>query len=88
MLAACSQKAKITSSWVDPSLEEYGADNILLMGVSRDETRLKLFENIVVDQLSKTDIQAMASYKVIGQTDFERIVELLIADMKKKGVVN
>lgn len=66
MFAACSPKAKITSSWIDPSLNGYGANNILVIGVSRNENHLKLFENVFVDQLTKTNIQAMASYKVIG----------------------
>ncbi len=64
--AACSPKAKLTSSWVDPSFKGYSANNVLIMGVSKDETRLKLYENVFVDQFAKNNVQAMASYKVIG----------------------
>jgi hypothetical protein len=65
-LSACGPKAKITSSWADPSFAGYGADNVLVMGVSRNETHIKLFENVFVDELQKSAIEAMASYKVIG----------------------
>ena len=65
-LSACSPKARITSSWVDPSGAGYSADNILIMGVSRNETHMKLFENVFVAELKKANIEAMASYKVIG----------------------
>lgn len=64
--AACSSKAKITSSWIDPSLKGYSANNVLVMGVSKDETRLKLYENVFVDLFARNNVRAMASYKVIG----------------------
>ncbi len=64
--AACGPKAKITSSWVDPAFPGYGANNILVIGVSRNETHVKLFENVFIDQLTMTNNQAMASYMAIG----------------------
>lgn len=84
-LAACIPKgSKITSSWVDPAQNGYGADNILVMGVSRSETRLKLFENVFVDEFKKIDVQAMASYKVIGNVpDPDR--KIIEAAVKKTG---
>jgi hypothetical protein len=84
-LAACIPKgSKITSSWVDPAQNGYGADNILVMGVSRSETRLKLFENVFVDEFKKVDVQAMASYKVIGNVpDPDR--KIIEAAVKKTG---
>lgn len=81
---ACSRKARITSSWVDPSQGRYGADNVLVMGVSRSETRLKLYENVFVDRLSKSNVQAMASYKVIGNV-LEPDREIVEAAIKKTG---
>lgn len=84
LLAACSPKAKITSSWVDPAQKGYGANNILVMGVSRSETRLKLFENVFVDEFQKINVQAMASYKVIGNVlDPDR--KIVEAAVKKTG---
>jgi hypothetical protein len=83
-LTACSRKAKITSSWVDPSLGGYGANNMLVMGVSRNETRLKLYENVFVDLLSKDNVQAMASYKVIGNV-LEPDEKIVKAAIKKTG---
>ena len=84
-LAACIPKgSKITSSWVDPAQNGYGADNILVMGVTRSETRLKLFENVFVDEFQKIDVRAMASYKVIGNVpDPDR--KIVEAAVKKTG---
>jgi hypothetical protein len=84
MFTACAQKNKVTTSWVDPSFKEYGANNILVMGVSKDETHLKLYENVFVDQFSKTDVQAMASHKVIGHV-LEPDRDIVEAAVKKSG---
>ncbi len=82
--AACSPKAKITSSWVDPSLNGYSANNVLVMGVSKDETRLKLYENVFVDLFAANNLHAIASYKVIG-TVSEPNREIVEATIKKTG---
>lgn len=82
--AACSPKSRVTSSWVDPAQKGYGANNILVMGVTRSDTRLKLFENVFVDEFQKANIEAMASYKVIGNVlDPDR--EIVEAAVKKTG---
>ncbi len=83
-LAACGPKAKITSSWVDPSQKSYAANDILVLGVSRSEPVLKLWENVFVDLFTKADIRTMASYKVIGNVpDPDR--EIIEAAIKKTG---
>ena len=84
LLAACGPKSKITSSWVDPAQKGYGADNILVMGVVRSDVKLKLFENVFVDELQKVNTQAMASYKVIG-TVLEPDKKIVEAAVKKTG---
>ena len=66
-LAGCGQKAKITYSWVDPSQKGYAAKDILVIGVSRSEASLKLWENVFVDDFAKVGVQAMASHKIVGQ---------------------
>ncbi len=84
MLAGCGPKAKITSSWVDPSQKSYAANDILVLGMSRSEPVLKLWENVFVDLFTKTDIRTMASYKVIGNVpDPDR--EIIEAAIKKTG---
>lgn len=83
-LVACSQKAKVTSSWADPSLKSYGANNILVFGISKSDTNQKLYENVFVEKLGKTDIQAMASYNAIGATP-EPDRKIIEAAIKRTG---
>ncbi|MFT5698722.1 MAG: hypothetical protein ACI8ZB_001577 [Desulforhopalus sp.] len=87
--AACSPKAKIVSSWVDSSLQGYGANNILVIGVSRDEVHVKLFENVFVDQFDISNIQSIASYKVIGHVlkPDRKIVEAAILETGASSVL-
>ncbi len=82
--AACSQKARVTSSWVDPALNGYTANDVLVIGVSKDETRLKLYENVFVDEFAKNNIRAQASHKVSG-TILEPDRESVEAVVKESG---
>ena len=66
LVAACGPKAKVTRSWADPSLKGYSADNILVLGMGRDEVSLNLWENVFVDLFAADNVRAMASHKVIG----------------------
>ncbi len=84
LFAACSPKARLTSSWVDPALNGYSANDVLVIGVSKDETRLKLYENVFVDEFAKHNVRAMASYKV-SSTVLEPDRESVEAAVKKSG---
>ncbi len=64
--SACARKAKVIQSWVDPTRTEYAANDILVLGVSRSEVSLKLWENVFVDQFINMGVRAKASHKVIG----------------------
>ncbi|HEB69038.1 MAG TPA: hypothetical protein ENI88_05390 [Desulfobulbus sp.] len=66
-LSSCSPKAKIISSWVDPSQKEYSAGDILVIGLSRSEASSKLWENVFVDHFSRIGVHAMANHKVMGR---------------------
>ncbi len=65
-LSACGPKAKVTYSWVDPELKQYQAKDILVIGVSRKEASLKLWENVFVDRFTNGGVHAMANHKVVG----------------------
>jgi hypothetical protein len=81
---ACTRKAKVTQSWVDPTRPEYTANDILVLGISRNETGLKLWENVFVDQFIKMGIRAKASHKVIGNVP-EPDRKFIEAAIKKAG---
>lgn len=66
LLSGCGRKVKVVSSWVDPSLHQYVAKDVLVIGLSRSEASLKLWENVFVDNLSGIGVHAMAGHKVIG----------------------
>jgi len=66
VLFACGPKAKLMSSWVDPTLKEYVIEDILILGVSRSEVSLKLWEVVFADHFTQAGVHAMESHKVIG----------------------
>ncbi len=89
LFSACTPNNRVTSSWIDPSFSGYGADNILVLGVSRNEIHIKLFENVFVDELRKNNIHAVASYKAIGQVPEpnRQIVEAAVAKTGTSSVL-
>jgi hypothetical protein len=66
VLFSCGPKAKLTSSWVDPTLKEYVVKDILILGVSRSEVSLKLWEVVFADHFTQAGVHAMESHQVIG----------------------
>jgi len=81
---ACARKAKVTQSWVDPTRAEYAADDILVLGMSRSEVGLRLWENVFVDQFIRMGVRAKASHKVIGIVP-EPDRKIIEAAIKKAG---
>jgi hypothetical protein len=65
-LSSCSPKAKLASSWIEPTMQGYKAQNVLVLAVSRNEPRLKLWEVVFVDQLADHGVDAMAGSRVVG----------------------
>ncbi len=88
-LPACGPKAKVVSSWVDPALKGYTAKDVLVIGLSRSEVSLNLWENVFVDNFTGIGIHAVANHKVMGKVpDPDRkAVEAAIYKAKASSVL-
>ena len=62
----CGPKAKLTSSWVEPTLKGYVVEDVLVLGVSKSEASIKLWEFVFADHFTQAGVHAMESNKVIG----------------------
>ena len=53
LLSACGASIKMIDSWKDDSIAGYKIDNILVIGISRNDITRNLWENTFVELLGK-----------------------------------
>jgi hypothetical protein len=66
-LSSCSAN-KLTSSWKNESLGQYQTDTVLVVGLSKDETKRRIYEDTFVTSLTAAGVKAVPSYTVSKQS--------------------
>jgi len=66
MLTGCAS-VKVVETWHKPAAQAH--KKIMILGIGGDETKRKLFENIVVDELRQQMITAVASHTILPDLD-------------------
>ena len=87
-LTACTT-AKPTMEWRDQSYTGGPFDNILIVGVSNQETVRRTFENTFVDRLQEDKIKATASFALMPAETrpSEDSIKAVISDIKFDSVL-
>jgi hypothetical protein len=64
--SGCATTTQLNANWVNP---EAGArlpvKNVVVMGISRDTTARRIYEDAMVTELAARGVKALASYKVL-----------------------
>ncbi len=84
MLSSCASN-KLLSSWDDKSFEQSSLGKVLVIGVARNETKRRIYEDTFVSSLTHAGTDAVASYTVTKQS-IEPSEESLREVVKKTGV--
>ena len=66
LLTGCAS-VKVVETWHKPATQTH--QKIMILGIGNDETKRKLFENIVVDELRQRMISAVASHTILPDLD-------------------
>lgn len=66
LLSGCSS-LKVVETWHKPAARPH--TKIMILGIGADETKRKLFENIIVDELRHRMINAVASHTILPDLD-------------------
>lgn len=85
LLCACGTSVKMIGSWADDSMAGYTVDNVLVIGIAREDISRNLWENTFVELLGKKNIKAQASNIVTGGQVIEPSREAIMAAVKKAG---
>jgi hypothetical protein len=75
-LNACGASTKIVNQWVNPDLVSPGFRKIMVIGVSKQPSIRRTFEDEFVNQLKAAGVEAVPSYNYIpedGQVDEGRL---------------
>lgn len=82
LIAACSSTT-MSGSWSDPAFK-HEVKNVYIIGIAKNETTRRIFEDAFNGQLGKNGVKAVASYKDLPNSE-EATREDIIKGMKKEG---
>ena len=82
LVAACSSTT-MSGSWSDPAFTKK-AKNVYIIGISKDETRRRIFEDTFGRQLSSQGIKTFSSYRDLPSNQ-ENDREAIIQRMTEEG---
>ena len=60
---------KLTGSWVDQDFEDGPITSVMVIGVSRNETTRRLYEDTFVRKLAEKNVKAVASYSRLDSSE-------------------
>lgn len=64
VLAACAASTQFNAQWVNPEAgKRLPVKNVLVMGISRDTTARRIYEDAMVAQLTARGVKAQSSYR-------------------------
>lgn len=84
LISSCSAN-RLLSSWNDPTFQNPSPGKILIIAISRDETKRRIFEDTFTDSLTHTNMKGIPSYTVSKPSTKPNLKELR-ATVKKTGV--
>jgi hypothetical protein len=87
ILSACAPSVEVITSWKDDSMSSRTYEDVLVVGVTRDMTTQRIFEDYFVKELEAANVSAMPSYKYMTG-DMKGDQEQLKKVVKKSGAKN
>ena len=66
VLAGCASTTEINGAWINPEAGKRSpVNNVLVIGINRDDTARRIYEDAIVAQLAARGIKAQPSYKLL-----------------------
>ena len=68
VLAGCASSTQMNGTWVNPEAGKRApANNVLVIGINRDSTARRIYEDAIVAQFAARGIKAQPSYKLLPE---------------------
>jgi len=78
MLSGCSS-IKVVETWKNPSSSGHRYQKLMIVGIAHDENLRSMAENILVDELRRNGVTAIASHKIVKDIDNAKREDILAA---------
>ena len=66
VLSSCSA-SRLLSTWQSKNIEQFTTESILIIGIAKDETKRRIYEDTFSDSFQATGVKAVPSYTVSKQ---------------------
>lgn len=88
LLSACAT-TEVLNVWQEKDTQDIKFSNVLVIGVIKEPSYRRLFEDSMVDELNKLGVKASASYKLFPNVDFldKSLIVMKIDQLKMDGVI-
>jgi len=88
VLASCAANTELTSSWSDPALHGKTYTNIVVVGLSKQSTIRRMYEDDFVAELQRRGVKGTASYNVAGEGQIDKdAFEAKLKELGADGVI-
>jgi len=87
LLSACTSSIKTLETWKDDSYTG-SLETVLVIAAARDDFIRKQIENVLVNQLAKQGVEAVAGHKVFADPEKSLERETVLKKVKELGVAN
>jgi len=79
MLAGCASRSQLYDMWVDPAAQAAPLENLLVIAMTNEEPRRRLWEDEFVARLGEYDTRATPSYRLFtsGVPDTSQITDAI-----------
>ena len=65
LVAGCGSSIKVTDSWTDPNREGQRVQSIMVLGIAKEATARRMFEDNFVEELQARGVNAIVSYRLL-----------------------
>lgn len=65
LISGCGSSIKVTDSWIDPDRKGQKVPSIMVLGVAKEETVRRLFEDEFASELKARGVNAVVSYHML-----------------------
>lgn len=78
--AGCGSSIKVTDSWTDADREGQRVQSIMVLGIAKEATARRLFEDNFVEELQKRGVHAIVSYRLLSGELNKQMIDDAVTD--------
>ena len=78
--AGCGSTIKVTDSWMDPDRKGQRVQSTMVLGIAKEATSRRLFEDEFVEELQARGVNAIVSYRLLSGELTKEMIDDAVTD--------